>query len=76
MKISARNVLDGKVKDIERGTVNGYVTVEVKEGVEVVSMLAIEAIERLGLEVGHEVYAVIDASAIMVGIPHHKREEC
>jgi molybdopterin-binding protein len=74
MKISARNVLEGTVTAIERGAVNGYVTVKVEDKVEVVSMLALEAIDRLEIEIGSEVYTVIDAADVMVGVSHHKRE--
>lgn len=75
MKISARNVIDGTVKSIERGAVNAYVTIATDGGVEVVSMVAHEAIDRLGLEVGDAAYAVFDASNVLVGVPHGKRGE-
>jgi molybdopterin-binding protein len=75
MKISARNVIEGKVKSIARGAVYASVTVKVKGGTDVVSMVPLEAVERLGFDVGDEVYAVFDASDVMIGVPHGKRGE-
>jgi molybdopterin-binding protein len=73
MKISARNVLKGKVKQIEPGAVNSEVIIELPGGVEVVSIITKHSVEALELTVGKEVYAVIKASDVMVGLPHEKR---
>jgi molybdopterin-binding protein len=67
MKISARNVLEGKVKAVKPGVVNTEVIVEVSGGVEIVSIITKESAERLGLAPGKEVYAVIKASNVMIG---------
>jgi molybdopterin-binding protein len=68
MKISARNVLKGKVKQITPGAVNSEIIVEVAGGVEMVSIITKSTAERLGLEVGNEVYAIVKASSVMIGI--------
>jgi molybdopterin-binding protein len=67
MKISARNVLKGKVKTVKPGAVNTEVIVEVSGGAEIVSIITKESAERLGLAPGKEVYAVIKASNVMIG---------
>ncbi|MFX1259389.1 MAG: molybdopterin-binding protein [Promethearchaeota archaeon] len=64
--ISARNVLKGKVKNIIRGAVNSEIIVELPSGVEIVSIITKSSAERLGLEVGKEVSAVIKASNVMI----------
>jgi molybdopterin-binding protein len=66
MKISARNVLKGKVKQITPGAVNTEVVIELPGGQEVVSVITKHSAEELGLEVGKEVYSVIKASNVML----------
>ena len=68
MKLSARNVLKGKVKKVTAGVVNTEVVVELPGGDEVVSMISKESAEKLGLKPGKDVYAVIKATNVMIGI--------
>ncbi len=66
MKISARNVLKGKVKAITEGVVNDEVIIELPNGLEITSVITKKSVENLGLEEGKEVYAVIKASNVMI----------
>jgi molybdopterin-binding protein len=66
MKISARNVLKGKVKKVTQGAVNSEIVVELTNGVEIVSIITKSSAERLELSPGKEVYAVIKASNVMI----------
>jgi molybdopterin-binding protein len=66
MKISARNVIKGKVKKITPGAVNTEVVVELAGGVEVVSIITKVSAESLKLAEGKEVHAVIKASNVMI----------
>ena len=75
MKISARNVFKGKVKQITEGVVNSEVVIELPGGIEVVSIITRHSVEALELAVGKEVYAVIKASDVMIGDPHPIRVE-
>ncbi len=68
MKISARNVLKGKVKKVVPGAVNSEVAIELPGGAELVSIITKTSAENLGLQEGKEVYAVIKASNVMVAI--------
>ena len=70
MKLSARNALKGKVKEVKAGAVNTEVIVELNGGEEIVSMISKDSAEKLGLKPGKEVYAVIKASNVMVGADH------
>lgn len=70
MKISARNVFKGTVKQITMGTVNAEVVVGLPGGQEIVSIITRHSAESLELEVGKEVFAVIKASDVMIGGPH------
>ncbi|MDD5126534.1 MAG: molybdopterin-binding protein [Dehalococcoidales bacterium] len=68
MKLSARNILKGKVKQIKVGAVNTEVTLKLASGVEVVSIITKESAENLGLAKGKEAYAVIKASSVMIAV--------
>jgi len=68
MKLSARNVLKGRVKRLTAGAVNTEVVVELAGGEEVVSIVTKSSVERLGLEEGKEIYAVIKASSVMIAV--------
>jgi molybdopterin-binding protein len=68
MKLSARNTLPGTIRKIEMGAVNAQVTIEVAPGINVVSIITVDAVENLSLAEGKRVYAVIKASSVMVGI--------
>jgi len=66
MKISARNVLKGRVKRIKTGAVNDEVVIELPGGTEIVSVITKSSAESLGLAEGKEVYAVVKASSVMI----------
>lgn len=68
MRLSARNSLKGRVKVLTPGSVNTEVIVELPGGAEVVSMISKDSAEKLGLKPGKEVYAVIKASNVMIGV--------
>ena len=68
MKLSARNILKGKVKLIKPGVVNTEVVVELPGGLEIVSIITKESAERLGLTDGKQAYAIIKASNVMIGV--------
>lgn len=68
MKISARNVLKGRVRQLTVGAVNTEVVVELAGGAQVVSIITKSSAETLGLEEGKDVYAVIKASDVMIAV--------
>lgn len=68
MKISARNILKGKVVNVIRGAVNAEVTIELAGGTRLISIITNTSVENLGLAEGKEAYAIIKASNVMVGV--------
>jgi molybdopterin-binding protein len=68
MKISARNILKGRVIKIVQGAVNCEITLEVAPGVEVVSIITKTSVQSLGLAEGKEAFAVIKASSVMIAV--------
>lgn len=68
MKLSARNMIKGKVKSVVEGAVNSEVILELSDGSEMVSIITNKSAEALKLEVGMTVYAVIKASDVMIAV--------
>ena len=68
MKISARNILKGKIVKIVHGAVNSEVTIELPGGPQLVSIITNSSVETLGLTEGKQAYAIIKASNVMVGV--------
>lgn len=68
MKLSARNLLKGKVTKITLGAVNAEVEMELEGGQVIVSIITINSVKRLDLKVGKETYAMIKASSVMLAV--------
>ena len=68
MKLSARNLLKGKVSKINLGAVNAEVEIELPDGQKITSIITINSVNRLGLEIGKPCYAMIKASSVMVAV--------
>ena len=68
MKISARNILKGKVIKVVRGAVNAEVTLELPGAIQVVSIITLSSADSLGLKEGKEAYAVVKASSVMIAV--------
>jgi molybdate transport system regulatory protein len=67
MKISARNVFEGKVQSVTRGAVNAEVTLLLEGGENVVGIITNSSVDSLNLEKGKTAYAIIKASEVIVG---------
>ncbi len=67
MKLSARNMLKGTVTEIEMGSVNVVVKVDLGGGQMLSSMITMDAAKDMGLKVGDEVYAIIKSSNVILG---------
>lgn len=68
MRISARNVLKGKITKLVHGAVNSEVTIQLPGGAELVSIITKSSAENLDLKVGKEAYAIVKASSVMIGV--------
>ncbi|GLH71666.1 molybdenum-pterin-binding protein [Geothrix limicola] len=66
MRLSARNMLKGKVKAVTHGVVESEVVLELSPGVEIVSTITKGSAEHLGLKVGDTAWAVIKASNVIL----------
>jgi molybdopterin-binding protein len=68
MRLSARNILKGKVIQIKAGAVNTEVVLELPGGNQIVSIITKESADNLGLAVGKSAYAVIKDSSVMIAV--------
>ena len=67
MKLSARNVLKGKILEVKKGQTTAHVRIDVGGSV-VTASITNEAVDELKLASGQSAYAVIKASDVMVAI--------
>jgi molybdopterin-binding protein len=68
MKLSARNLLKGKVVKVTKGAVNSEVTLELPGGEKLVSIITNSSADALDLAEGVQAYAVIKATNIMIAV--------
>lgn len=66
MELSARNNLRGRIKNIKLGEVAAEVTLDLG-GQEMCATITVSSANRLGLQVGDEVSAIVKASSVMIG---------
>jgi len=68
LKLSARNILKGTVKEVTHGAVDSEVVIELSPGVEIVSIITKGSAESLGLTVGGSAYAIIKAPNVIIAV--------
>ncbi len=68
MKISARNALEGTIKEVHKGATTAHVEIELKGGQIVTSSITNESVDELGLKKGVQAYAVIKSSDVIIAI--------
>ena len=68
MKISARNTIKGRIKNVVQGPVSAEVVLTVAPGIEIVAVISTNSAKALKLKKGKKAYALIKASSVMVGI--------
>ena len=66
MKLSARNVLKGKISAVVKGVTTAHVKIDVGHGVVITSSITVEAAKELKLKKGDEAYAIIKATEVMI----------
>jgi molybdate transport system regulatory protein len=69
MDLSARNQLPGRIVAITHGTVMAEVTIDIGNGQTVVAAITRSSVERMGLQEGDDVVAIIKATEVMLGKP-------
>jgi molybdopterin-binding protein len=67
MKLSARNIVKGKVIEIAKGPATTKVKIDIGGGNILTSSVTTEAADDLALAVGDEVSAIIKSSDVIIG---------
>ena len=67
MKLSARNVLKGRVTRVVRGATTGHVELDIGGGAVITASVTMEGIRELALRKGDRAVAIIKASDVIVG---------
>jgi molybdopterin-binding protein len=67
MKLSARNVLKGKITKVTRGSTTAHVLIDVG-GATITAAITNEAADDLKLKEGMEASAIIKSSDVIVGV--------
>ncbi len=68
MRISARNILKGKIVDVKKGATTSHVSIDIGGGTIVTASITNEAVDELKLKAGMTASAIIKASDVMVGV--------
>ena len=68
MKLSARNMLKGKIVSVKKGATTAHVRIDIGGGAVVTASITNEAVAELKLKKGQTAYAVVKASDVMVAI--------
>jgi molybdopterin-binding protein len=67
MKLSARNVIEGVVKEVKKGATTAHVVIDVN-GFAITSSITNESVDDLGLKSGSKVKAIIKSSDVIIGV--------
>ncbi len=67
-RLSARNILAGKISDLQDGAVNSEVGIRLPGGTTLIASITKASVKALELKQGDEVSAVVKASHVLVGI--------
>jgi len=67
-KLSARNLLAGKVCKVVDGPVSAEIDLEVAPGLVISAVITHESAKSLGFKVGDQAFAMIKASSVILGV--------
>jgi len=68
MKLSARNIIKGTIKEITSGVIVADVILDIGHGVEIAAQISKTSVDHLGLAIGKPAYAVIKIDNVMIGV--------
>jgi molybdate transport system regulatory protein len=68
MKFSTRNILEGKVKQVELGTVNAEVGLELSGGVMLHAVITKASVQGMALKAGDTATALFKASTVILAV--------
>ena len=67
MQLSARNQLEGKISNVEKGAVMANIKIEIADPNVITAVITKESAEKLGLSEGDDVTAIIKSTEVIIG---------
>ena len=67
MELSARNQLNGKIKNVELGAVMANIKIEIDDPNVITAVITKESAEKLDLKEGDNVTAIIKSTEVIIG---------
>jgi molybdopterin-binding protein len=67
MKLSARNILKGKVVEIKKGAVMAKVKLDIGGGNKVTALISVDSVQDLKLKKGDKASAIIKSTEVIIG---------
>jgi molybdopterin-binding protein len=67
MKLSARNILKGKVVDVKLGAVMASVKLDIGGGNKITALISVDSVKALKLQKGDKAAAIIKATEVIIG---------
>ena len=67
MQLSARNQLNGKITNVEKGAVMANIKIEITDPNTITAVITKESAEKLGLAEGDDVTAIIKSTEVIIG---------
>jgi len=67
MKLSTRNIIKGKVIDVQTGMIMAKVKVDIGGGQTMTALISVEAVKELDVKVGDDINCLVKATSVMLG---------
>lgn len=67
MKIDSRNILKGKVVDVQQGSAIARVKIDLGNGNRITSIVSLDWLEKMGIKIGDEASAIIRSTEVTIG---------
>lgn len=67
MKIDSRNILKGKVVDVQPGAITARIKLDLGNGNCITSIVSLDWLEEMGIKVGDDASAIIKSTEVMIG---------
>jgi molybdopterin-binding protein len=67
MKIDARNILKGKVVDVQPGAITAKIKLDLGNGNCITSIVSLDWLEEMGIKIGDDASAIVKSTEVMIG---------
>lgn len=67
MKIDTRNILKGRVVDVQPGVITAKIKLDLGNGNIITSIVSLDWLEGMGIKIGDEASAIVKSTEVMIG---------